>query len=153
MKVAVGSDHAGFTLKSYLVDLLRSDGHEVLDVGARGTESTDYPDYAAAVGQAITVGEATLGVLVCGTGAGMAMAANKLRGIRAGACSEPVTARFLRSHNDANVICVGERIVGQDVAADIVRTFLQTPFSQGERHIRRILKVSSLEEEGMDHEP
>jgi ribose 5-phosphate isomerase B len=147
MKIAIGSDHAGYHMKNRLRDTLRAEGHEVMDVGADSPDSSDYPDFAALVGRAVVGGEAERGVLICGTGAGMAMAANKIRGIRAAACSEPVTARLSREHNDANVVCMGERIVGPEVAADIVRTFLATPFSQGERHVRRIGKICGLEEE------
>lgn len=145
MRVAIGSDHAGFHLKNYLRDLLKNEGHEVIDVGANTPESSDYPDYAARVGRLVVSGEAERGVLVCGTGAGICIAANKIPGVRAAAVSEPVTARLARLHNDANIICFGERIVGPELAADIVRVFLETPFSEGERHIRRIRKVTDLE--------
>src|SRR2546421_9497365 len=137
MKVAIGSDHAGFHLKNRLRDLLRAEGHEVLDVGTNSPESSDYPDFAARVGAEIMSGAAERGVLVCGTGVGMSIAANKVHGIRAAAASESVSARLSRTHNDANVICIGERIVGPEVAAEIVRTFLSTDFSHGERHLRR----------------
>ncbi len=145
MRVAIGSDHAGFHLKNYLRDLLSREGHEVLDAGANTPESSDYPDYAARVGRLVVSGEAERGILVCGTGAGICIAANKIPGVRAAAVSEPVTARLARLHNDANIICFGERIVGPELAADIVRVFLETPFSEGERHIRRIRKVADLE--------
>ncbi len=145
MRVAIGSDHAGFHLKNYLRDRLKNEGHEVIDVGANTPESSDYPDYAARVGRLVVSGEAERGVLVCGTGAGICIAANKIPGVRAAAVSEPVTARLARLHNDANIICLGERIVGPELAADIVRVFLETPFSEGERHIRRIRKVADLE--------
>jgi ribose 5-phosphate isomerase B len=145
VRVAIGSDHAGFHLKNYLRDLLSREGHEVLDAGANTPESSDYPDYAARVGRLVVSGEAERGILVCGTGAGICIAANKIPGVRAAAVSEPVTARLARLHNDANIICFGERIVGPELAADIVRVFLETPFSEGERHIRRIRKVADLE--------
>lgn len=145
MRVAIGSDHAGFHLKNYLRDRLKNEGHEVIDVGANTPESSDYPDYAARVGRLVVSGEAERGILVCGTGAGICIAANKIPGVRAAAVSEPVTARLARLHNDANIICFGERIVGPELAADIVRVFLETPFSEGERHIRRIRKVADLE--------
>ncbi len=145
MKVAVGSDHAGFHLKNRLRDMLRNEGYDVRDHGATGAESSDYPDFGAKVGHAVANGEAELGVLICGTGAGICISANKIPGIRAVAVSEPVTARLTRTHNDANIICMGERIVGPEVAAEIVRVFLSTPFSGGERHARRIEKISELE--------
>jgi ribose 5-phosphate isomerase B len=145
MKIAIGSDHAGFNLKNRLRDLLRAEGHEVEDCGTDSPESSDYPDYAQKVGRSVVAGDSELGVLCCGTGVGIGMAANKIRGVRAAAVSEPVSARLARSHNDANVVCVGERIVGPEVAAEIVKVFLETHFSEGERHKRRIEKISALE--------
>jgi ribose 5-phosphate isomerase B len=117
-----------------------------LDAGPDSAASVDYPDFAARVSRAIPAGEAENGVLICGTGVGMSMAANKIPGIRAAAVSEPVSARLSRSHNDANIVCIGERIVGAEVALEIVRTFLDTPFSQGERHRGRINKICALEQ-------
>jgi ribose 5-phosphate isomerase B len=145
MKLAIGSDHAGFNLKNRLRDLLRTEGHDVTDYGTNSPESTDYPDYAELVGQAVVGGRAELGVLVCGTGVGVSIAANKVHGVRAAAASEAVSARFARSHNNANVVCIGERIVGPEVADAIVHTFLETAFSEGERHVRRINKITQLE--------
>jgi ribose 5-phosphate isomerase B len=145
MNVVIGSDHAGFHLKNHLRDALRSAGYAVCDAGADSQESSDYPDYAAIVGRTVASGEAERGILVCGTGVGMAIAANKVHGVLAAAVSEPVTARLSRSHNNANVICIGERIVGPEVAAEIVKTFLETPFSQGERHVRRLGKIAAMD--------
>ena len=145
MKLAIGSDHAGLIIKNMLRDMLVGEGHDVHDFGASSEIASDYPDYAALVGKAVAAGEAELGVLVCGTGAGMAIAANKVKGVRAAAASEDVTARMTRSHNDANVICIGQRIVGPEVAAEIVHTFLSTPFSHSERHELRLAKVNGLE--------
>lgn len=145
MRVAIGSDHAGYQLKNRLRGILRAEGHEVLDFGAHGPQPVDYPDYAARVGQAIASGAAERGVLICGTGIGVCIAANKVRGIRAASVSEPVSARMAREHNDANVICFGERIVGADLAEEIVHTFLNTPFSHIDRHARRIAQISDLE--------
>lgn len=147
MKVWIGSDHAGFHMKNRLRDMLRAGGHEVHDVGASGAESCDFPDYALLVGRAVASGEAQRGVLVCGTGVGMSMAANKVRGVRAVATSDPVTARLSRDHNDANVVCIGERIVGMETAEEIVRVFLAEPHSGGERHSRRIAKIMAIEAE------
>jgi ribose 5-phosphate isomerase B len=145
MKIAVGSDHAGLRLKNLLRDRLREQGHAVEDLGTVSEESTDYPDFAVRVGRAVTGGEAERGLLVCGTGVGISIAANKVPGVRAAAVSEPVSARLARSHNDANVLCVGQRIVGEEMAEEIVRVFLDTPFSGGERHCRRIEKIVALE--------
>ncbi|MGC8667164.1 MAG: ribose 5-phosphate isomerase B [Chthonomonadales bacterium] len=146
MRIAIGSDHAGFHLKNHLRDMLRAQGHDVCDVGSFTAESCDYPDFAVLVGARVAGNEADLGVLICGTGIGMSMAANKVKGVRAAVVSEPVSARLARAHNDANVICMGERIVGPEVAEEIVRVFLDTPFSQGERHVRRVRKISGIEE-------
>jgi ribose 5-phosphate isomerase B len=146
MKVAIGSDHAGFHLKGRLRDLLRAEGYEVIDLGTHSTESSDYPDFARRVGQEVASGKAERGILICGTGIGVSIAANKVRGVRAAAVSEPVTARLARTHNDANVICLGERTVGTEVAVDAIRVFLETPFSGGERHARRIEQIGQLEE-------
>jgi ribose 5-phosphate isomerase B len=150
MRLAIGSDHAGFHMKNRLRDMLRAEGHDVTDAGAQSAESSDYPDFAALVAHSVASGGADLGVLVCGTGVGMSMAANKVHGVRAAAVSEPVTARLARSHNDANVVCIGERIVGPEVAADIVHTFIATPFSQGEHHMRRVGKIGGIEKSEAD---
>lgn len=147
MKLSIGSDHAGLTLKNLLRDFLKGEGHEVTDHGTYTPESADYPDFAALVGRAVLAGQSELGVLVCGTGIGVSIAANKLHGIRAAAVSEPVSARYARSHNNANVVCIGQRIVGDEVAIEIVRVFLSTPYSHGERHQRRIEKIAVLETE------
>lgn len=146
MKILLGSDHAGYALKNHLVAMLQEEGHTVTDKGTHTAESADYPDYAEAVARGILAGEGDLGVLVCGTGAGICIAANKFAGIRATACSETVTAALSRSHNDANIVCIGERVVGIAVAEAIVRTFISTPFSQGERHMRRIVKIRNIEQ-------
>lgn len=145
MRVVIAADHAGFLMKNQLRDMLRDEGYEVEDLGTMSSASTDYPDYAAQVARAVASGSADRGVLVCGTGVGMSIAANKIPGIRAAAVSEPVSARLSRQHNDANVVCFGERVVGLEVATDIVHTFLTTEFSGGERHLRRLAKISALE--------
>ena len=146
MKVSIGSDHAGYKLKGFLAGWLRDAGYDVADVGAWSEESSDYPDFAATVARAVASGVADRGVLVCGTGVGMSLAANRVSGVRAAAVSEPVTARLAREHNDANIVCLGARIVGPEVAIDVVRTFLGTAFSNGERHVRRIGKIAELEQ-------
>ena len=145
MKIAIGSDHAGFMLKNRLRDTFKAKGYEVTDYGTQTPESSDYPDYAALVGHAVVSGKSELGILVCGTGVGVSIAANKVHGVRAAAVTEPVTARLARSHNNANIVCIGERIIGIEMAESIVQTFLDTPFSEGERHIRRVNKVTELE--------
>lgn len=146
MRIALGSDHAGFSLKQEVKNLLEELGHEVYDAGTHSTESSDYPDFAAAVGRMVAGGEADAGILICGTGVGMSIAANKVKGIRAAACYDPFTARMAREHNDANVLCLGAWVVGKGLAMEIVRAFLSAQFSGAERHLRRISKVKALEE-------
>ena len=142
--VALGADHAGFPLKEDLKAWLVSRGHRVLDFGTNSPDSVDYPDYAGQVARAVSAGEAERGLLVCGTGTGMAIAANKVAGIRAAACSDPFVAQMSREHNDANVLTLGARLIERDAAAEILETWLGTAFAGG-RHARRLEKVSSLE--------
>ena len=137
MKVAIGSDHGGFSLKEVILSLLKELGHEIMDVGCYDQESVDYPGFADLVCKKVGKAEADMGILICGTGIGMSMAANKHKGIRAALCSEQYTACMSREHNDANVLCLGERVTGPGVAEEIVRTWLSTPFGGG-RHQRRI---------------
>ena len=144
MKIAVGADHAGFRLKERLVRLLEGEGHQVGDRGTFSEESVDYPDFASAVAADVAAGEAELGVLVCGTGVGIGIAANKVDGIRAATCNDLFTARKSREHNDANILALGSRVVGSGLAEDIVKTFISTGFEAG-RHQRRVGKISSLE--------
>jgi ribose 5-phosphate isomerase B len=147
--VAVGSDHAGYRLKGTLARDLEEMGYDVLDLGTDSEESCDYPDYALAVAEAVSGGEADRGILICGTGAGMAMVANKVPGIRAAACNEEYTAEFTRRHNDLNVLTVGARVIGVEEARGILRTFLDTPFEgdrkDGGRHRERLAKISDAE--------
>jgi ribose 5-phosphate isomerase B len=145
MHIVIASDHAGVRMKSDLIETLGAAGHTVTDLGANSEESCDYPDYAVAAASRVAGGDADLGVLICGTGIGMSMSANKVRGIRAAAVSDPVSAGLARSHNDANVVCLGARIVGPEVATAIVQTFVSTPFSGGERHSRRVAKINAIE--------
>lgn len=147
MKIALGADHAGFELKDNLASLLRDEGHQVEDHGTGSSASVDYPEYAAAVGQAVQNGSADLGILVCGTGVGIGIAANKIKGIRAAICNDIFTAGMARAHNDANVLALGARVVGPGVAEEIVRAFLTTEY-EGGRHSRRVGKIHALE----DHE-
>jgi len=137
VKVAIGSDHGGFSLKEVILPLLEELGHDVLDVGCHDENSVDYPGFADLVCYKIQSTEAEMGILICGTGIGMSMAANKHNGIRAALCSEQYTACMSREHNDANVLCMGERVTGPGVAIEIVKTWLATPFGGG-RHQRRI---------------
>ncbi len=144
MRISIGSDHAGFQLKEKLESHLRELGHEVTDVGTHDEESVDYPDLAAAVARAVGAGEAERGVLVCGSGIGVAIAANKVDGVRAASVSDPEMARMSRLHNDANVVTMGGRYLSEEVAQDIVDTFLDTEF-EGGRHQRRVDKITALE--------
>jgi ribose 5-phosphate isomerase B len=144
MKVALGADHAGFDLKERLRQLLEGSGHQVVDCGTQSAASTDYPDFAREVARQVTSGEAERGVLACGTGIGMAMAANKVPGARAANCNDIFMAELARRHNDANVLTVGSRVVAPEHAEAIVRTFLETPFDGG-RHQKRIDKITSLD--------
>jgi RpiB/LacA/LacB family sugar-phosphate isomerase len=141
---AVGADHAGFPLKVVLVAELERRALSVLDVGTYESESCDYPDFALPAAQAVALGRARQGLLICGTGQGMAITANKVAGVRAAAVSEPVSARLAREHNDANVLCLGARIVGEEVARAVLEAFLAASFAGG-RHSRRIEKITRFE--------
>ena len=146
MKIAIGSDHAAFDHRKRIVDALKKDGHEVLEFGAPSTESYDYPDAAKAVADAVASGKAERGVLLCGTGIGMCMSANKVKGIRAALAHDEFTARMSREHNDANVLCLGGRVLTPDEAIRLTRLFLSTPFAGG-RHQRRVDKIMAIEKE------
>ncbi len=146
MKIVLGADHAGYDLKEELKSILQQEGAEFLDVGTlNGEESVDYPDYAEAVARKVASGEFDRGVIVCGTGIGVAIAANKVKGIRAANCDNPVSARFSREHNDANVLTMGSRIIGSEVAKEILRVWLKAQF-EGGRHAGRVDKISKIEE-------
>ncbi len=140
MKIAVGADHAGAGLKDRLCAFLRELGHEVLDFGTQGSASVDYPDFAHAVASAVAAGQAERGLLVCGTGQGMGMAANRHQGVRAAVCRDLFDTGLARRHNDANVLCVGARVVGEGLAEEMTRVFLETRF-EGGRHQRRVDKI------------
>lgn len=144
MRVAIGSDHAGFDLKQGLIQRLQDGGHEVLDLGTDGPQSVDYPDFGVAVAQKVVDGDADRGVLVCGTGIGIGIAANKVSGARVATCNDLFTARMSRQHNDANVVSLGSRVVGPGVAEEIVHLFLETEF-EGGRHARRVDRIHALE--------
>jgi ribose 5-phosphate isomerase B len=145
MKIAIGSDHAGLALKGEMVSLLREMGLDVMDLGTDTSESVDYPDFGDKVSSAVSKGEVDRGVLICGTGIGMSIVANKYRNVRAALCSEPFSARMSRLHNDANILVLGGRVVGSELAKDIARVWMETPF-EGGRHLRRLQKISSMEE-------
>ena len=145
MRIAIGSDHAGYELKQDLAAYVKSLGHEVQDLGTHSTESVDYPDYAEAVGKAIIEGSADRGVLICGSGIGASVAANKMPGVRAGTCHDTYSAHQGVEHDDMNVVVLGARIIGIELAREIVRAFLGAEFSQEERHLRRLNKVKDME--------
>jgi ribose 5-phosphate isomerase B len=145
MKISVGADHAGFALKEHIRQSLAKAGHEVTDVGTHSTESTDYPDYAAAVGRDVAGGTSERGILVCGSGVGMSIAANKIHGVRAALGVNPEEVALTRQHNDANVLTLGARFLEGAEADNLVRIFLETDFDGG-RHERRINKISQLEQ-------
>jgi ribose 5-phosphate isomerase B len=146
MRLALGADHAGYTLKDALRDRLRGQGHDVLDLGTDGPRSVDYPNFAVAVAQAVRDGRAERGIIVCGTGQGVAMAANKVPGIRAGVAADPFSARMIVEHNDGQVLCLGARVVGGGLADDIVDAFLSATFAGG-RHAARVDLLRALDEE------
>lgn len=144
MRIVVGSDHAGLTLKNQLIEHLKSRGVEPVDLGTHTPASCDYPDFAQAVAQAVASGESPWGLLVCGTGVGMSMAANKVAGVRAAVVSDTFSAAATRLHNNANVLCLGERVVGAGLAMTILDAWMDTEF-EGGRHARRVNKISALE--------
>ena len=143
--VAVGSDHAGFTLKSTLITWLAEHGYETLDCGCYTADSVDYPDIAKETCKAVTDKRADCAVLICGTGIGVSLAANKVKGIRCALCSEPVSAKLTREHNNANMLAFGARLIGTVMAEAIVDAFVETPFSFAERHVKRIDMISRIE--------
>ncbi len=147
MKIAVGGDHAGFELKNELIPLIEKAGHEVLDLGAFSNEASDYPDFARSVGESVRDGRADRGILVCGSGAGVTVAANKIRGVRATLAHDVYTAHQGVEHDDINVITMGARIIGPAIAGEIVTAFLRAQFSGEERHVRRLEKVLQIEAE------
>jgi ribose 5-phosphate isomerase B len=146
MKIVIGSDHAGFELKNAMGDVLRAMGHAVLDIGAFNTNPSDYPDFAEAVGRAVLDGRAERGVLICGSGVGASVAANKLVGIRAAVCHDSYSAHQGVEHDDMNVLVLGSRIIGVKLAEDLVKAFLGAQFTNEERHRRRLAKIAALEQ-------
>ena len=144
LRIAIGSDHRGFGLKAAIAPLLEELGHQYQDMGCYNSDSIDYPDVAESVARAVAEGQADYGVLICGTGIGMSITANKVPGIRAALCSDPVSAQMARQHNDSNVLCVGGAIVGELMAREITAAYLSAEF-QGGRHARRVEKIRRLE--------
>jgi ribose 5-phosphate isomerase B len=148
MKVAVACDHAGFPLKKTVMDAIRDAGHEPIDLGTNGPESVDYPDFAKAAGAAVRGGRADRGVVLCGSGVGASIAANKMHGIRAGVCHDTYSAHQAVEHDDMNILCLGARVIGAAVVPELVHAFLSAEFTGEERHARRLAKVQAMEAEG-----
>src|SRR5215467_7185526 len=149
MRVAIGMDHGGYPLKEFILEEIRKEGHEAIDVGAYNLDPTDdYPDFSRAVGEAILGGQAERGVLVCGSGVGAAVAASKMKGIRASVCHDHYSAHQGVEHDDMNVLCLGARIIGPAMAVDLIKAFLAAKFSGEERHVRRLGKVDAIEAAG-----
>ncbi|SMD12737.1 ribose 5-phosphate isomerase B [Pedobacter nyackensis] len=145
MKVVIGSDHAGFEYKSILVDVLLKCGYEVVDLGTSNTTPTDYPDHAAGVSRAILDKRGDRGILICGSAVGVSIAANKFKGIRAGVCHDTYSAHQSVEHDDVNILCMGQRVVGIELAKDIAFAFLNASFSREERHLKRLVKITAIE--------
>lgn len=145
MRIAIGTDHAGFPLKAAVLDAVREAGHEPVDLGTFTTDSVDYPDYAALIGNAILTGQAERGIAICGSGVGVCIAANKIKGIYAALCHDSYTAHQGVEHDGMNVLCLGGRVIGQELARDIVKSFLQAKQMLDPRFLKRIDKVKALE--------
>ncbi len=150
MKLVIAADHGGYPLKVQLLEFLRADGHDVLDLGAFNEERTDYPDYARAVGEALQRGQAERGFVLCGSGVGACIAANKMRGIRASVVHDTYSAHQGVEHDDMNVVVMGSRIIGNELARDIARAFIAAKFNGGEAYLRRLAKVEAMEREGKE---
>jgi ribose 5-phosphate isomerase B len=147
MRIAIGADHGGYPLNERVIEGLRAAGHELIDFGTHvGSRPDDYPDYALKVGQALQHGEADIGIIVCGSGVGASVAANKLKGIRAALCGDTYSAHQSREHDDCNVLCLGARVTGEELALEIVRAFVAARFTGEERHRRRLAKIAAIEE-------
>lgn len=145
MKIAIGNDHAATELKMEIMEYVKGLGHEVINFGTDGHESCNYPEFGEKVGHAVVSGEADCGILICGTGVGISMAANKVKGVRCGVCSDTTTAHLIKEHNNANIIAFGARIVGSELAKDIVKAYLEAEFLGG-RHAQRVAMISEIEE-------
>jgi len=150
MKIAIGADHGGYPLNEHIIEILRGAGHEIIDFGTHdGTQPDDYPDYAVQVGEAVRDRQAECGIIICGSGVGASVAANKLRGVRAALCGDTYSAHQSREHDDCNVLCLGARVVGIEVATEIVRAFVDARFNGEARHQRRLDKVLAIERREM----
>lgn len=145
MKIIIGSDHAGFKYKTIIVSLLEKEGYEVVDKGTHSEAPSDYPDHAADVAIALQNKEGDRGILVCGSSVGVSIAANKFRGIRAGVCHDTYSAHQSVEHDDVNILCIGERVIGIELAKDIVLAFLDARFTGEERHVKRLAKITAIE--------
>lgn len=145
MKLVIASDHAAFELKAELAEWLRAQGHDVADLGTNGPESVDYPDFGYAIGEHIAAGKAERGIALCGSGIGISIAANRNPAVRCALASEPLSAKLSRAHNDANVIALGARLIGPEMAKACIETFLSTPFG-GDRHVRRVEKLGKIQQ-------
>jgi RpiB/LacA/LacB family sugar-phosphate isomerase len=145
MRISIGADHAGFLLKQHIAEFLRQLGHDVLDVGAFNTDPSDYPDFARAVGEAVVDGRVERGVLICGSGVGASVAANKIPGIRAGLCHDTYSAHQGVEHDDMNVVVFGSRIIGVALAEELVATYIRATFTNEARHVRRLAKIHAIE--------
>jgi len=145
MRIAVGCDHAGFPLKAPAIEELRRLGHDVIDLGTNSTDAVDYPDFAQQVGEAVARGDAERGLLLCGSGVGASVAANKVPGVRAAVCHDTFSARQGVEDDDMNVLCLGARVIGDQLALDVIRAWQAATFSNAERHVRRLNKVKAIE--------
>lgn len=145
MKIAMANDHGAVDYKNEIKEMLIKEGYEVIDLGCNDTNSVDYPDFGAACARKVANKEVDFGIVLCGTGIGISISANKIKGIRCALCTDVTMAKLTREHNDANMLSMGQRTTGIETAKDIVHAFLETPFSQGERHIKRIAKIAELE--------
>ncbi|MDT4896216.1 MAG: ribose 5-phosphate isomerase [Acidobacteriota bacterium] len=146
MRIAIAADHGGFPLNERVIEELRAAGHEIEDFGTHDPDQPDdYPDYALSVGRAVQSGRAEIGILICGSGVGASVAANKLKGVRAALCGDTYSAHQSREHDDCNVLCLGARVVGSELALEIVRAFVNARFTGEERHRRRLAKINDIE--------
>jgi ribose 5-phosphate isomerase B len=144
-RIAVAADHAGFPLKGLVIQFLQNTGHEIIDLGTHSTDPVDYPDFARAIAESILSGQSTEGILLCGSGVGACVVANKFPGIRAGLCHDTYSAHQSREHDDCNVLCMGPRIIGDKLALEIVRTWIDAKFTGEDRHVKRLDKLKAIE--------
>jgi ribose 5-phosphate isomerase B len=151
MRIAIGADHAGWSYKRTMVGELREDGHEILDMGTDGPDPVDYPDFARAVAERVAAGEADRGIVLCGSAVGVSIVANKVPGVRAGVCHDTYSAHQCVEHDDANVLCLGERVIGIELAREVVRAFLGARFTGEDRHRRRLEKLLAVERAYLRH--